>query len=162
VLHQLLEPVDAISQHPDNANNGDLEEITQSLMINGMYRPIIAHRATGHIVSGNNLYAACLGLGMDRVPVAWTDDDTDEAGAVRILVGDNQIARLARIDEYGIRDLLRILEQSELGLLGTGFADETLPDLDDGPLNLDPPSAQVHATYTCPHCGHQWSNGRDD
>lgn len=155
-LDSLMEPIGKISQMPGNANNGDIDEITQSIMVNGLYRPIIAQRSTGHIMAGNNLYAACLGLGMEQVPVIWIDTDDP----IRILVGDNQIARLARMDDAALVELVEYLERTELGLLGTGFADQPLPYVDAEPFEppAEPPAAEVHATYTCPHCGYRWSN----
>jgi ParB-like chromosome segregation protein Spo0J len=113
-------PMDKVRPHPDNPNSGDVEEIVASIEENTMYRPVWVQRSTGYILGGHHVYAACLSLGSDEVPVIWCDVD-DEA-ALRILVGDNQIARLAIIDEGLLGPLLQRLEQSDRGLIGTGFS----------------------------------------
>jgi len=118
-LQPLMVPIDKVRPHPDNPNSGDVEEIASSIEENTMYRPVWAQRSTGYILGGHHVYAACLALGSDEVPVIWCD--VDDETALRILVGDNQIARLAVIDEGLLAPLLARLEQTERGLLATGF-----------------------------------------
>lgn len=124
-LAPLLEPIERVRPHPENPNNGDVDAIEVSIEVNGMYRPVEAQVSTGFILAGNTTYTACLALDADRIPVVWLDVD-DEA-ALRILLGDNQLARLARIDHGLLAPQLDRLMETELRLLGTGYAEPPPP-----------------------------------
>lgn len=118
-LEDLLTPIEAVRPHPDNPNNGDEAAIEESIEVNGMYRPIQAQRSTGHILAGNTTYAACLGLGAEQIPVVWLD--VDDQTALRILLADNQLAKLARMDQGLLDTSLKLLLETDLKLLGTGY-----------------------------------------
>ena len=72
-LTPLLADIDSVSEHPDNPNNGDLEEIVSSIEINGMYRPIYAQDSTGYILAGNGTWLACKLLEAEVVPIIRHD-----------------------------------------------------------------------------------------
>lgn len=131
-LGELLVPITRVSQHPDNPNSGDIEAIALSIEVNGMYRPVYAQTSTGYILAGNTTYSSCLSLDAEVIPVVWLDVD-DEA-ALRILLGDNQLARLAIIDQGLLRPQLEALMQTELRLLGTGFDEAPVPE----PTEIEP------------------------
>ncbi len=141
-------PITMIEQHPDNANNGDLEAIETSLEVNGLYAPILVQRSTGYIVAGNHRYVAAMGLGATSMPVIYLD--ISEIEAKRIMVADNRTARLGMDDEAQMAALLSDLFATDPGLAGTGYSyddfdrirvsmDEalTFPDL-DGTLSPEP------------------------
>ena len=158
-FHSSLEPLmtDAARIRPDpaNPNNGDVDAIMESIRLNGVYRPIYASTATGQIVAGHNLYAAMLAMGAEAVPVLWLDGDA--VTARRILLGDNQIAALARMDEALLLEALRELADTEVGYAGTGYTDDDvarLAGLDDG-FRLAP-SRPDPTEHRCPDCGHTW------
>jgi hypothetical protein len=140
-LHDLaVETVslDAISQHPGNANNGDVEALEQSIDVNGFYQPLIVQRSTGHIIAGNHRYLVAHKMGATEVPVIYLDVD-DEA-AVRMMLADNRITRLGFDDESQLFDRLDELHDTDLGLLGTGFDNRDLQhllDLATDPLKFD-------------------------
>jgi site-specific DNA-methyltransferase (adenine-specific) len=131
-LADLLVPIETISPHPDNPNNGDTEAIAESIQINGMYRPVYVQDSTSYVLAGNTTYAACLSLEADQIPVIRLRVDNETAH--RILLGDNQLARLAVLDAGLLQGSLEALLETELGLLGTGFTDnppsavETMPN----------------------------------
>lgn len=146
-LGALLEDVEAIRPHPDNPRNGDLDVIAESILVNGLYRPIYVQRSTGMILAGNHTYAAALGLGATKLPVVWLD--VDNLLARRILLGDNRIADLGSYDQSQLLDVLRLVQADE-GLLGTGYIDEDVERIEalldqieaeslDGLEELDPP-----------------------
>ena len=90
-----------------------------------MYRPIYVQESTGYILAGNTTYAACMNLRALRIPVVWLDVD-DEA-ALRILLGDNELARLAIVDRALLSPLVARLLETEMRLLGTGYREPTEP-----------------------------------
>lgn len=165
-LEDLMVPATSISPHPDNPNNGDTDEIVASILRVGCYRPIVANRETGYILAGHHLYAALLELGAAMVPVVWAD--TDSEAEVRILLGDNKIARLAKIDEPMELELLERLARTETGLSATGYRDteldrlreKILKDLNE-PLQVNLGGAErlIHE-IECPQCGHTWVRGQ--
>jgi len=154
-LAGLLTPIENLTPHPDNPNNGDVEEICASIETNGMYGPILAQRSTNHILRGNHTYLACQILGATEIPVTYAD--VDDIHALRILMGDNKIAAMAvRDPAIELANLERLIEQDSLS--GTGYSDydiENLRKLIDTPLHLpdhrDPTTWPVICTQMPPH-----------
>jgi len=152
----MLMSADAIAPDPRNPNNGDIDAIIESITINGVYRPVYVSRETGKIVAGHHLYAALMEMGAERIPVQWVDGDMEQV--TRILLGDNQIARLARQDDAQIIDLLEWLNATERGVLGTGFNDSSIADLkalNAGGFHVPDPKPDPWP-HECPECGHSW------
>lgn len=159
-VEEMLVPADTIRPHRDNPNNGDVDSIIESILINGCYRPIYCN-AKGTILAGHHLYAALLELGATTVPVMFLDTEEDDVPeAVRIMLVDNASAAHARID--------RGLEAFNLGRLsdyhGTGYtqreAQEIIAKAEDGgggglSYGDDDPVVYGHANK-CPECGHSW------
>jgi hypothetical protein len=135
-------PIAMLAQHPDNANNGDIDAIEQSIEVNGLYQPVMVQRSTGYVIAGNHRLVAAMRLGADSLPVIYLD--VNDLEAKRIMVVDNRTARLGMDDEAQMAALLTDLFATDPGLAGTGYEyedfdrlrsslDETLsfPDYDD-------------------------------
>lgn len=123
-------PIDSLTPHPRNPNDGDPDAIAESLEVNGQYRAIVVwHRDQGPdvILAGNTTYAAALQLGWQQLAADPIYADT-EAEALRILLADNRTARLARMNTA---DELALLEELDalVGLSGTGYYPDSLEDL---------------------------------
>lgn len=166
-LESLMVPAISLRPNPQNANNGDVDEIVASILTNGCYRPIYA-TTDGMIVAGHHLYAALLELGAIMVPVLYVN--TDDNGAARITLADNRIAALAKTDEALLLQLLEMVSDDEMGLSGTGYDERYLTTLrekviadHERPLEFDLRGGEelVH-TITCPQCGHSWSRARTE
>lgn len=126
-LAPLLTPIDAVRQHPENYNNGDVEEIAASIEIDGMYSPIKAQRSTGHIIAGNHTWEACKSLHATDIPVVWLD--VDDTAARRIMWTDNRLASLARPDRSAELALLERVREEAPDLPVPGMNDFTLDTL---------------------------------
>ena len=127
-LEEHLIPIDAVGQHPKNANNGDVEAIAQSLLANGIFRPIVVQQSTGYILAGNHTYAAMVSLGESAIPAIFLD--VDDVAATKIMLADNRTAQLAIMDDGLLIDLLQDLAgQDVAALYGTGYTDADLLDL---------------------------------
>lgn len=127
-LTELLTPLDAIQAHPKNPNNGDTDTIAESLLANGMFRPVVVQRSTGYILAGNHTYYAMLQLGEPDIP-AYYLDVTDQQ-ALKIMLADNRTAQLARMDDGQLIALLQDLGGDDLATLyGTGYTNDDLLDL---------------------------------
>jgi hypothetical protein len=122
-LEPLLVPIDRVRQHPENPNNGDDEAVLESVQVNGFYTAVTADPTTGYIVAGNTRYRVLCALNATHIPVIWEDKDVD--GQRRILVGDNKLGKLAVIDDSAQIELLKRLQETEMGLVGSGFTEES-------------------------------------
>jgi ParB-like chromosome segregation protein Spo0J len=153
----LLQPADTVSPHPLNDNNGDVEELANSIRVLGCYRPIYYSTRSGHIVAGHTLYGALVGeLGATQVPLLG--DDYTEEEELRIVTADNALASRAWVDPALKLDILQILAKTERGLTGTGSSYETIAQLE-----ADRKRPYIPGTYeeedpgtmtTCPSCKH--------
>lgn len=133
-------PTGEVRPHPDNARQGDVGAIHASITHNGVYRPLIVQRSTGHILAGNHTYQAMLHHGLDQVPVVYRDVDDEQAK--RIMVADNRTADLGDYDKQVLLDTLQGLD----GLEGTGYdgddLDTLLEEINRDPLPLDAEHAE--------------------
>jgi hypothetical protein len=134
---------DSIHVHPDNDNNGDIDEILASIETNGVYRKLVVSQRTRNICAGNHTYMALLELNAEYVPVEWID--VDEWTELRILAVDNWVARLARPDPALTAILIkRIIDNA--------------PIRDRTPLDLSGVGREMlNHRIKCPECGHEWS-----
>lgn len=127
-----------LRQHPDNANNGDVDAIEESIEVNGFFAPILVQRSTGYILVGNHRFLAAQQLGAVEVPVIYLD--VDDQRAKRIMVADNRTARLGHDDEAQLAQLLGELYATDAGLHGTGYESQDFEKLMKGlqePLDFD-------------------------
>jgi SAM-dependent methyltransferase len=138
-------PLSSLRPHPRNYREHPPDQIAHlqaSLRANGFYRPVVIAR-DGTVLAGHGVVKAALAMGIERGPAVRLDLEPDDSRALRILAGDNEVARLAEIDDRTLTEMLRELAKLPAGLEGTGFdeaqlaalamvtrgADE-LPDLD--------------------------------
>lgn len=136
-VQQQLVSADEIKPHPDNYNNGDLDEIRDSVLTSGVYRPVYVNKRTKRIVGGHGLYHTLMDLQQDEespvIPVSWCSlSPKDE---LRVVAADNEIAKKARPD---IGQLVALLDKLDGDLVGTGVSDddfermrESLAEIDD-------------------------------
>lgn len=137
-LETLMRPIDDIQPHPSNYNNGDIEAVTTSIEVSGMYRPVYVQRSTGYILAGNHTWMACKTLGAEIIPTVVLD--VDDTQGKRIMIADNKIAQMAQPDNGLLVALLDEIEAEGETIVGTGFtaADlEVLRHLNEIPLDTD-------------------------
>lgn len=121
-------PIDSIEPHPDNPNEGDVGAISESVdaLDGAFYNIVFVQKSSGRIIAGEHRWRTLKARGSDVAPVVFLDV-TDEQ-ALRIMIGDNEIPRRrsrAREDLLG-QLLVDLAQQSDAGLLGTGFDDADL------------------------------------
>src|SRR5262245_8025035 len=75
-----------------------LAHLDQSLRTHGVYRNVVAARDLT-LLAGHGVVEAAARLGLQAVPVRVLDLDPDEPGALKVLAGDNESARLAEDDD---------------------------------------------------------------
>lgn len=123
VTHLLVD-IDEVKRHPDNPREGDVDAIIESIEVNGFISPVIAQKSTGYIIAGNHRYDALQALGSAVIPVIQID--VDDEMAKRYLLADNRTSDLGRYNEQNLMDLLLSMQDSELGLIGTGYTEDAL------------------------------------
>jgi len=148
-LEPLLCPIDEAVPHPENNNEGDLDYIDHSFEQNGMYRPVVVQASTGYILAGNHTWETAKRRDAQVCPMVKID--VDDVTAIRILLDDNHIARLAKTNAMQTLELLKRLEdQSVLDTTSYNHHDlAVLEELADMPLEFEHASwptfsVQVH------------------
>lgn len=120
-LEPLLVPIGQVKEHPDNPNRGDDANLEESIRVNGFVTACTADANTGYMVAGNTRLRTLRKLGATHIPIIW-EDQWDETGAKRYLVGDNASSRRAVMDQAALLDLLGHLAETEIGLAGTSVS----------------------------------------
>lgn len=153
--------------HPENPNQGDVGAIVESINVVGFYGVVTAQkprngRKKGRILAGEHRWRAAQAEGSETIPVNWLDVSDEEA--LRILLGDNRIARLALMDREAQAALLEALAPTPLALSGTGYDGDDLDALLErlekektppaGFPIMDPENIGIE--HQCPKCGYEW------
>ena len=113
--------------HPQNAREGDIGAIMESLQAHGQFRAIVVQKSRMRVCAGNHTTQAAELLGWKTIAAHILDIDDDQA--LRILLADNQTSDMAHNDPKILTDLLESMIHTEYGLEGTGFTGEDLDDL---------------------------------
>jgi hypothetical protein len=148
--------------HPDT----QLASLMESLRTHGVYRNVVIAR-DGTILAGHGVIEAARRLGYTHLSVQRMDLDPEESAALQIVIGDNELARLALKDEQLLATLLtELAEQDPSSLLGTGYDETTLelliqqqPSIDEAtpPESFPAYDETIPIAYCCPQCGYEWS-----
>ena len=128
--------------YPANPREGDVGAIIESLEANGQYRPIVANKRTGHILTGNHTYQAAKALGWFEIAVSWVDVDEDQE--LKIVLVDNRTSDLAT---YDTNELKTHLVNSAGQFKGTGFQPEDVSEILSG--GQSKPGNQPIGRTTC-------------
>jgi hypothetical protein len=150
-LEAILRPIDSVKQHPENPNNGDVEAVIESIQVNGFNGVITVDKTTNTIVAGHTKWAALHALGSPVAPMVFQDWDDDE-GVYRFLIGDNEVGKLAKMDTQLEIRILKLLKDTQKGLLGTGVSsDSYLRKLSEAAnIKVDVPQNTGYGTGTAP------------
>lgn len=125
--------LDSLRPHPNNYKGHpekQLVHIGESLLQHGPYKNVVVAR-DGTILAGHGVVEGARKIGLTRFPVRRLDIDPDSPAALKIVAGDNEIAKLATDDNRALMEILRrIKAEDERGLAGTGFDDDLLSAYD--------------------------------
>ena len=128
--------LDAISEHPDNANEGALGVIEEAMAELGFYGGILVQQSTGHILVGNHRTRTARAAGATHLPGWWYTGSDEEAR--KILAVDNRSNRLGKDNRAKLLALLRPMAT----LRGSGYSERDMLALLQGraPGSGDAPS----------------------
>src|SRR5450755_4786138 len=109
-------PLSSLTEFPGNPRRGDVDAIAESLRTNGLYKPLVVQKSTGHILAGNHTWKAALSLGWDQIDAVFID--ADDLRAKKIVLADNRLSDLAG---YSADDLAALLTSVD-DVTGTGYS----------------------------------------
>lgn len=127
-------PIDTLSNHNMNPRMGDVSAIKQSMLTNGIFRPIVVNKGThtgrtNEVLAGNHSLKAMRELAQEHPEdTRWQSIDVwlidvDEEHATRIVLADNRTADLGRYDND---ILLELLDNLDGNYLGTGYDEDDI------------------------------------
>ena len=127
--NMLLEDLKA---HPKNYREHPEDQLThlmKSIEQHGFYRNIVVAK-DNTILAGHGVVKASLRMGLKEAPVIKLDIDPDSPKALKVLAGDNELGRLAEVNDRALSELLKeIMAKDVEGLLGTGYDEMMLANL---------------------------------
>jgi ParB-like chromosome segregation protein Spo0J len=120
-------PLDRLTPHPANPNQGDQSLIADLLDANGWVGAVLAQKSTGIMIDGEHRWRTAKAKQMPAIPVMWVDVDDDSRD--RFLASLNESARRGRNDEAALITLLEGLAGTPRGLHGAAFDGDDLDSL---------------------------------
>lgn len=126
-----LVPIESLKPHPKNYRKHleeQLDHIAESVKANGIYKNIVVS-SDGVILAGHGVYEACKArLKIPKVPIIRLALKSTSRKAMKILAGDNEMSKLAEVDDRLLSDILKDISDGD-DLLGTGFDKKMLANL---------------------------------
>lgn len=182
-LLPLLVPIEELQEHPENARQGDVELVRESLREHGQYRPAVVQARTGYVCVGNHMLRAAQLEGWTHLAAIRRDLDDHQARRLRLV--DNRSHDRGRYDEEKLLAELQAL-QTEAAADGAGDEDEAAivaaealaavgfdqlafedligqvagqrrGDPAHPPAHFPDPEDGMTTAYACPSCGYEWS-----
>jgi hypothetical protein len=124
--------IDSLRPHPRNYRShpdDELRHIMESIRTNGIYRNVVIS-ADNFILAGHGVVQALKLMGRTQVPVIRLAMTHDQPGALKVVVGDNEMSRLAMNDDRLLSEILKeIKDKDDNGLEGTGYDEAMLAAL---------------------------------
>jgi hypothetical protein len=117
--------------HPRNYRvhtEDQLAHLIESIKKNGFYRNVVVAK-NNTILAGHGVVEAARKIKLTEIPVIRLNLDPSDPRALKVLAGDNEISRLAEIDDRALTDMLKDIKLMDTSLLGTGFDDMMLASL---------------------------------
>jgi hypothetical protein len=166
-----LVPIDSVSQHPRNNNDGNADLIAESISELGFFDPITVQRSTNLILTGNHSWEEYRRQGASHIPAIIVD--VDDVQAVRMMIAHNRTGRRGHDNAERTADALAWLEE-EAGtpyvLCGTGYTSEDVAALLAAAIGTEPmgdlefddaTTPAAPKARLCPNCGYDIAADRD-
>jgi hypothetical protein len=122
--------ISLLKNHPRNYRRhpeDQIDHLVMSITEHGFYRAVVATQ-DGTILAGHGIVAAAKRMGLTSIPVVVLPIEPDSPQALKVLTGDNELGRLAEIDDRALTEILKEIKDSS-ELLGTGFDANMLANL---------------------------------
>ncbi len=109
--------------HPED----QVKHINKSITKFGIYKNLVVAKDYT-ILTGHGVLQTAKEMGLTKIPVVVLEVEPDSEDALSVLIGDNEIGKLAEVDDRLLTVLLKQVNDLE-GLLGTGFDEMMLANL---------------------------------
>lgn len=124
--------ISKLTDHPDNYrghSQDQLDHIKSSIRANGVYRNVIIAK-DNVILGGHGVVQAARQMKLRKIQVIRLPWKSTDPRSLKVLTGDNEISRLAGVDDRALTNLLKKIKESEgVDLMGTGFDEQMLAAL---------------------------------
>jgi len=131
--YEKLESVDKIIPNPKNTNIHTDEQIAllkKLITKHGFRHPLIVSKRSGFLVAGHARLKAAQDIGMTQIPVDYQDFES-EAMEFAFLNSDNEVARLAKLDEVALTDAIKELNlPDDFDMELFGIPDFEIPEVE--------------------------------
>jgi ParB-like chromosome segregation protein Spo0J len=121
-----LVPIDAVTEHPKNPNQGDDRLLERLVRRHGFRGEVEVQAETGYVVAGNTRLRVMRALGAESIP-ALVRPMTDREARERLL-SDNRARDLALYDDRMLVGVLQSISDDG-DILGSGYDDSDLARL---------------------------------
>ncbi len=149
-----LKPYENNAKRHDNAN---IEAIANSIEEFGFRNPILAWEGENgaEVVAGHGRLIAAKKLGMEKVPVIYVNDLTDEQRRM-LTLADNQTTLMTGWDEDQLtEELSRLIDDFDAESFGfEAKIDQAVADFETPDDFQD--VTDVETECKCPRCGYEW------
>ena len=125
-----LVAIESLQPHPQNYRQhppDQIRHLVQSIVEHGVYRNVIV-ADDGTILAGHGVVQAAIEAGLEQLPVVRLPLAPNDPKALKLLTADNEIGRLAEIDDRALSELLKEIATDD-DLFGTGFDEQMLANL---------------------------------
>lgn len=120
---ELVEPA-KLKPHPGNYRihpQDELAHIIESIKEHGVYKNIVV-ACDYTILAGHGVTDGCVALKLPKVPVRKMKFGPNDPRALKILTGDNEIGKMAEVNDRLLTEHLRAISMGdESKLVGTGY-----------------------------------------
>lgn len=125
--------VEGLTDHDENYKKHSEEQMAHlvaSLREHGIYRNVVVAN-DGTILAGHGIVAAAREIGLKNIPVQRLTCGPEDPQAIKIIAGDNEIAKLAQMDDRQLTlALKKVVDEGGVeALVGTGYDAQTLANL---------------------------------
>jgi len=110
-------------EHPDD----EIKHLIDSIKENGIYRNIVIAK-DNTILAGHGVVMACKKIGIESIDVIRLNIESSSPEAIKVLIGDNEIAHLGMINDRQLSELLKTIKEQD-DLIGTGYDEMMLANL---------------------------------
>lgn len=132
-------PIDSIYPHPMNPNRGNVHAISESIDEIGWFGATLIQKSTRRIIAGEHRWKALKSKNAENIDVILLD--CDDSTALKILLADNEFARLSRSDNQKLGEALLKIQKESGSIKGLGISDiraeSLLSAVRSNPLSLE-------------------------
>ena len=114
ILKSEVVRIDSLKPHPRNYRthpDGQIAHLSRSIAEHGIYRNVVCAR-DGVILAGHGIVEAAKRAGLKEIPIVRLRIASTDPQALKVMLGDNEIAGLSENDLAGMAGLLEEIKKS--------------------------------------------------